>query len=84
MNDIRCTIKKPIAVLSENERGYTKEVNLVSWNDNAPKLDIRQWHPGHERCGKGISLTEEETYNLYLALMEIYSDKEGVVAFGEN
>lgn len=75
MNDIRCTIKKPIAVLSENEQGYTKEVNLVSWNDNAPKLDIRQWHPGRERCGKGITLSDEEGRNLYEALKQLYEQE---------
>ena len=29
---ITCEIVRPIAVLSENERGYTKEVNRVSWS----------------------------------------------------
>lgn len=29
---ITCEIIEPIAVLSENERGYTKEINLVRMN----------------------------------------------------
>ena len=29
-------------------------------------------HPNHERCGKGITLTEDEGRNLYAALKAIY------------
>lgn len=52
--------------------GATKEANFVSWNGNDAKLDIRIWYPGHERCGKGVTLTEDEGRNLYEALKEIY------------
>ena len=72
MKDITSTITKPLAVLGENGKGYTKEANFISWNGNAAKLDIREWHPNHERCGKGITLTEEEGRNLYAALKAIY------------
>lgn len=66
--DFTSTITKPLAVLGENGKGYTKEANFISWNGNAAKLDIREWHPNHERCGKGITLTEDEGRNLYDAL----------------
>ena len=69
--NITCEIVEPIAVLSENERGYTKEINLVSWNEAEPKYDIRTWHPGREKCGKGIALTEEEARVLVDALKEV-------------
>ena len=65
---ITCEIVRPIAVLSENERGYTKEINLVSWNGGEPKYDIRNWHPGREKCGKGITLSRNEIQNLMEAL----------------
>ena len=71
MKDITSTITKPLAVLGENGKGYTKEANFISWNGNAAKLDIREWHPNHERCGKGITLTEDEGRNLYAALKAI-------------
>lgn len=45
MKEITSTITKPLAVLGENGKGYTKEANFVSWNGNAAKLDIREWHP---------------------------------------
>ena len=65
---ITCEIVRPIAVLSENERGYTKEINLVSWNGGETKYDIRNWHPGREKCGKGITLSRNEIQNLMDAL----------------
>jgi len=68
-------IEMPIAVLSRNERGYTKEINLVSWNGADPKYDIRNWHPGREKCGKGIALTEEEARALMDALKEVFGDE---------
>ena len=72
MNDITSTITKPLAVLGENCSGYTKEANFVSWNGNDAKLDIRIWYPGHERCGKGITLTEGEGRKLYEVLKSVY------------
>ena len=67
MKDITSTITKPLAVLGENGKGYTKEANFISWNGNAAKLDIREWHPN-----QGITLTEDEGRNLYAALKAIY------------
>ena len=73
---ITCEIVEYIAVLSKNERGYTKELNLVSWNGSDPKYDIRNWHPGRERSGKGITLTKEEIINLMEAMKEVFGDEE--------
>ena len=75
-NSITCEIGESIAVHSENEKGYTKEINLVSWNGADPKYDIRNWHPGRERCGKGITLSEEEAHALMDALKEVFGDDE--------
>lgn len=72
VKSITCEIVEPIAVLSENEKGYTKEINLVSWNGSEPKFDIRNWHPDREKCGKGITLTEEEAHALMDALKEVF------------
>lgn len=72
MKEITSTITKSLAVLGENGKGYTKEANFISLNGNDAKLDIREWHPNHERCGKGITLTEDEGRNLYAALKTIY------------
>ena len=43
MAEIKFEIVKRIGVLSEGNNGWKKELNLVSWNDRAPKYDIRDW-----------------------------------------
>ena len=40
------------------------ELNEVSWNGASPKYDIRAWSPDHERCGKGLTFTEEQMQKL--------------------
>lgn len=60
MAEIKYEITEELAVLSESARGWTKEVNMVSWNDREPKFDIREWAPEHERMGKGVTLSREE------------------------
>ena len=72
--EITCEITQKISVLGENEKGYTKAFNLVSWNGATPKVDIREWHPGHERCGKGITLSESEGRKLMEALIRLYHE----------
>ena len=62
--DIKYDIIEELGVLSENSRGWRKELNLVSWNGGAPKYDIRDWAPGREKMGKGITLTEAEALKL--------------------
>ena len=65
MADIKYEITREIGTLSESTKGWTKELNMVSWNDGAAKYDIRDWAPGHEKMGKGVTLTEQEARELY-------------------
>ena len=60
MAEIKFEIIQKIGVLSISQRGWTKELNLVSWNDRAPKYDLRDWAPDGQTMGKGITLTKEE------------------------
>lgn len=71
MAEIKFEIKKHLGVLSENNNGWTKELNLVSWNDKEAKYDIRDWNPDHTRMSKGITLTNEEMQKLKALLSEI-------------
>ncbi len=64
MAELKFEITKHIGVLSENAKGWTKELNMVSWNERDPKYDLREWNPDHTRMGKGITLTEEDVDNL--------------------
>ncbi|NLJ17669.1 YdbC family protein [Globicatella sulfidifaciens] len=60
MSEIKFEIIEHIGVISESAKGWTKELNLVSWNGKQPKYDLRDWAPNKEKMGKGITLTEEE------------------------
>lgn len=64
-------IVKEIAVLSEGNKGWTRQLNLISWNKGAPKYDIRDWAPEHEKMGKGITLTAAELMALSDAINEL-------------
>ena len=69
--DIKYEIKETSGVLSESTKGWTKELNLISWNDKEPKYDIRDWSPEHEKMGKGVTLTAEELKKLRDVLNEM-------------
>ena len=71
MSDITFEIVEEIGVLSENSKGWRKELNRVSWNGGEAKIDLRDWSPDHEKMGKGITLTDEEAKQLYLLLSQI-------------
>lgn len=60
MPEFTYEVVEKVAVLSENPKGWTKELNLISWNGREPKYDIREWAPDHEKMGKGVTLTNEE------------------------
>lgn len=64
MADIEFTIVDEIGVLSTSEKGWNKELNLVSWNGRDPKYDIRDWSPDHTKMGKGATLSREELIKL--------------------
>lgn len=69
--DFSYEILEEIAVLSENPKGWRKELNLISWNGRPPKFDVRDWAPGHEKMGKGITLSNEEFQALQVALRKM-------------
>lgn len=70
MREIQYEIVKEIAVLSTGDSGYTKEINLISWNGKEPKYDIRRFSPNREKCGKGITLNADEAAALLKALQK--------------
>ena len=60
MAELKYEIGENLGSLGENARGWSKEVNLISWNEKEPKYDIRDWAPDHSRMGKGVTLTADE------------------------
>ncbi|MDK2868350.1 MAG: hypothetical protein PWP51_2777 [Clostridiales bacterium] len=71
MADLKFEIIETLGVLSENSSGWTKELNLISWNDRAPKYDLRDWAPEHSKMGKGVTLTDAELKALKTLLEQI-------------
>jgi len=67
-HEVTFEIQEHIGVLNTHETGWTKEVNIVSWNGNKPKIDIRDWSPDHKQMGRGITLTREEGDKMVRAL----------------
>ena len=70
MAELKFEITENIGVLSESAKGWTKELNLVSWNERDPKYDIREWDSNHEKMGKGITFTSDEMLKLKELLMK--------------
>ncbi|MDY0293771.1 MAG: PC4/YdbC family ssDNA-binding protein [Candidatus Methanomethylophilaceae archaeon] len=66
--EFKYEIVERIAVLSESSKGWTKELNLIKWNDREPKYDIREWSPDGSKMGKGVTLSFEEADELRKAL----------------
>ena len=72
MSDIRYEIVQKIAILSTSTSGWSKELNLISWNDREPKFDIRDWSGDGIKMGKGVTLTVNEL----IALREVLNAME--------
>lgn len=64
MENLEYEIIEKLGILSENDKGWKKELNLISWNKREPKYDIRDWSDDHTKMGKGITLTKDEIVKL--------------------
>ena len=79
MAELKYEITEKIGVLSENAKGWTKGLNMVSWNEHEPKYDIREWAPDHSRMGKGVTLTADELAELKTLLADIMLNSACVI-----
>ena len=74
MADFTFEIKKHLGTISNRTTNagevWNREVNVVSWNGNKPKIDIREWSEDHVRMSKGITLTAEEAEKLAIILRD--------------
>jgi len=71
MSEIKFEITKKIGTLSTSSSGWSKELNLISWNDREPKYDLRDWSADHGKMGKGVTLSKEELSALRALLNDI-------------
>lgn len=65
VKELKFEIIRRIGVLNEGGRGWRKELNVVSWNEREPKLDIREWSEDHTRMGRGVTMTSDEAGRLH-------------------
>lgn len=67
MDNIKFNIEQHIATLSGNEGEVTKQLNIVSWNEKPPVIDVRTWSSKNQPY-KGVTLTIDEAKALKTAL----------------
>jgi hypothetical protein len=67
--EVTFEVVEELGVLSEGRNGWTKQINLVKWNNGQTKLDIRDWNEDRSKMGKGITLGYEE-YQLLKNIMD--------------
>ena len=67
---INYRIVRPLGILSEKDN-VTTELNLISYNNYKPKLDLRKWETkedGTKFLQRGLTLTDAEAKELKKAL----------------
>lgn len=69
MPEFNYQIVANIGSLFESQKGWKKELNLISWNEKEAKYDIREWSPDGSKMGKGVTLSKEEMIALKELLM---------------
>lgn len=69
-NDFHYEILNHIGILSTNNSGWSKELNVVKWNDTNPKIDIREWDSEHDKMSRGATLNVKEAEKLRELLLE--------------
>lgn len=74
MAQIQVEIHEEIGNLSES-KGWKKQLTYTSWNNHAPKFDIRSWNEDHSSMTKGITLNKEELMTLKEILNTVDFDK---------
>ena len=64
-------IVRPLGILGEKDN-ITTELNLISYNNYKPKLDLRKWEKKGDNkiLQRGLTLTDDEAKNLYNALKD--------------
>lgn len=71
MSDFKYLIVQNYGVLSVSENGWTKELNLVSFNNQEPKYDIREWSPDRLKMSKGLRFEKAELLKLTELINEL-------------
>ena len=60
---VKYEIINEIGIISDDGK-WRLELNRISWGEREPKYDLRKWSYGHEKMGKGVTLTDAELIKL--------------------
>ena len=74
MTEVTMLLVKHFGVISTSKRGWTKELNLVSWNGREPKYDIREWSEDRKKSSKGLTFSKDEMIELKKVMNDIVFD----------
>lgn len=66
--DVHYELFEHIGSIGSSHNGWLREVNVLSWNDAQPGLDIRHWNGDHTKMSRGINLSMTECENLRILL----------------
>lgn len=72
--ELQFEIEETVGVISTSKSGWTRELNLVSWNGRPAKFDLRDWAPDHQKMGKGLTFTNDEIDQLRQVLNEMLTN----------
>lgn len=69
-NRFKYKLIKKVGVISRNQAGWTKEVNIVSYNDKKSVIDIRIWSPNN-KMSRGITIDKKNLKTLIKLLKKV-------------
>lgn len=69
-NRFKYKLIKKVGVISRNQAGWTKEVNIVSYNDKKSVIDIRIWSPNN-KMSRGITIDKKDLKTLINLLKKV-------------
>lgn len=76
MKDFKYEIVEHLGTVSTSPDGkYATEVNMISYNNARPKVDIRTWNKEEGKMYKGITLNNYEVKQLLQILLSMEESK---------
>ena len=57
-------VAEHFGIIGPSPTGWKKELNMVSWNGNQPKYDLREWDEDHTHMSKGVTMNRDEVRSL--------------------
>jgi len=62
---LKFNICEHIGTLRSSASGWSRELNIVSWNNGKAKFDVRDWSEDHNKMSKGLTFTDSEMKRIF-------------------